>query len=98
MFRVALKGLLGHKLRFVLTTLAVVLGVTFVSGAFILTDSMENAFGDLLDTAYAGVDVYVTAEAPIGDVTTDQPGAGPTLDAAVADRIREVEGALRYPV
>ena len=92
MFRVALKGLLGHKLRFALTTLAVVLGVTFVSGAFVLTDSMEESFGELLSTAYEGTDVYVSPVAPMGQTTVEQPGSGPTLDAALADRIAEVDG------
>ena len=36
MWRVTLKGLLAHKLRLALTALAIVLGVTFVTGTFVL--------------------------------------------------------------
>ena len=41
---VALKGLLGRKLRAVLTALAIVLGVAMISGTFVLTDTIKAAF------------------------------------------------------
>ena len=44
MRRVALKGLLGRKLRTVLTMLAIVIGVAMVSGTFVLTDTIDRAF------------------------------------------------------
>ncbi|MDQ1654718.1 MAG: putative transport system permease protein, partial [Cryptosporangiaceae bacterium] len=40
MFKATLKGLLSRKLRLVLSALSVVLGVMFVSGAFVLTDTL----------------------------------------------------------
>ena len=43
MRRVALKGLLGRKLRATLTAIAIVLGVAMVSGTFVLTDTIEKA-------------------------------------------------------
>ena len=42
--RVALKGLLGRKLRAALTALAIVLGVAMVCGTYILTDTIKAAF------------------------------------------------------
>lgn len=93
MFRVAFKGLLGHKLRFVLTTLAVVLGVTFISGAFVLTDSMEGAFDDLLGTVYETADVYVRSGASF-DVSAAEFEAGgrPTLDEDLGDDLVALDG------
>ena len=44
MIRFALKGMMGRKLRTALTALAVILGVTMVSGTFVLTDSIDKAF------------------------------------------------------
>ena len=41
MRRVMIKGLLAHKLRLALTALSVVLGVAFVAGTFVLTDTLE---------------------------------------------------------
>jgi putative ABC transport system permease protein len=93
MLRVALKGLLGHKLRFVLTTLAVVLGVTFVSGAFVLTDSMEGAFDDLFDTAYETADVYVRAgESFEVSAAEFQAGQRPSLDEELVARLTALDG------
>ena len=47
MFKLTFRNLLEKKIRFALTTLAVVLGVTFVVGVFVLTDSLRSTFGDL---------------------------------------------------
>ena len=44
MWKVTIKGLLAHKLRLVLTALAIVLGVTFIAGTFVLTDTLHNTF------------------------------------------------------
>ena len=41
--RLTLRGVLARKFRILLTILAVVSGVAFVSGAFILTDSVKGA-------------------------------------------------------
>ena len=43
MTQVALKGLAGRKLRTLLTSLAIVLGVAMVTGSFVLTDSIARA-------------------------------------------------------
>ena len=48
MTRVALRGILGRKLRTVLTAFAIVLGVAMVSGSYVLTDSIQKAFHSLL--------------------------------------------------
>ena len=52
MRNVTLKGLLAHKLRLALTALAIVLGVTFISGTFILTDTLHNTFTTLFGNIY----------------------------------------------
>lgn len=59
MFRVALASVLGNKIRLVLTALAIVIGVAFVTGSFVLTDSIDRAFGTLLADVNEGTDVYV---------------------------------------
>ncbi len=60
MLRATLKSLLSRKLRLVLSGLAVVLGVMFVSWAFVLTDTMGRSFDSLFSSVYQGVDVNVT--------------------------------------
>jgi putative ABC transport system permease protein len=66
MRNVTIKGLLAHKLRLALTALAIVLGVTFISGTFVLTDTLHNTFSDLFGTVYSKVDFQVRGVAQLG--------------------------------
>ena len=52
MIGVALKGLAGRKVRALLTAFAIVIGVSMVSGTFILTDTMQKSFNGLFDASY----------------------------------------------
>ena len=56
MWRVTIKGLLAHKLRLVLTALAIVLGVMFIAGTFVLTDTLNNTFKTLFGNIYQNID------------------------------------------
>ncbi len=47
MIRAELRGLLGRKLRTILTAVAIILGVAMVSGTFVLTDSIDKAFNSI---------------------------------------------------
>src|ERR1700759_4818171 len=66
MRNVTIKGLLAHKLRLALTALAIVLGVTFISGTFVLTDTLHNTFSSLFGNIYAKVDFQVRGVAQLG--------------------------------
>ncbi|MFI5954927.1 ABC transporter permease [Cryptosporangium sp. NPDC051539] len=86
MLRATFKGLLGRRRRLVLSGLAVVLGVMFVSGSFVLTDTL----GRSAEARFAGLpgqpDVSVGVRGPLG--------AGPVPASAVA-RIGAVPGVAR---
>jgi len=62
MLRLTLKSLLQHKIRFVLTTFAVVIGVAFVVGALVLTDSVRAQFNNLFTEINQGIDLQVRAK------------------------------------
>ena len=47
MLKVTLKGLLAHKLRLGMSAFAIVLGVAFVAGTFVFTDTLNRSFTDL---------------------------------------------------
>jgi putative ABC transport system permease protein len=66
MRNVTIKGLLAHKLRLALTALAIVLGVTFISGTFILTDTLHNTFSVLFGSVYQRIDFQVRGVAQLG--------------------------------
>jgi hypothetical protein len=63
---VTIKGLLAHKLRLALTALAIVLGVTFISGTFVLTDTLHNTFTELFGNIYDKIDFQVRGVAQLG--------------------------------
>jgi putative ABC transport system permease protein len=52
MLRVTLKGLLARKLRLALTALAIVVGVTFVTGTLVLGDTLNRTFNTLVGAVY----------------------------------------------
>jgi putative ABC transport system permease protein len=59
MWKTTIRGLAAHKLRLALTALAVVLGVGFISGTYVLTDTMNRSFENLFANVTEGVDLYV---------------------------------------
>ena len=67
MRKVTIKGLLAHKLRLALTALAIVLGVTFISGTFVLTDTLQNTFTTLFGNIYQKVDFQVRGVTQLGN-------------------------------
>jgi putative ABC transport system permease protein len=87
MIRVALRGLLGRKLRAILTALAIVLGVTMVSGTYVLTDSIDAAFKNIFSQTYANTDAYVTGKAADISFQGDTADA-PSIPASLLDKIR----------
>jgi len=63
--RLALRGLAARKLRSALTILAVLLGVTMISGTFVLTDTIKGAFDDLFAAGTRGADAVVSGKAQV---------------------------------
>jgi putative ABC transport system permease protein len=59
MRKITVRGLLAHKVRLALTGLAIVLGVTFITGTFVLTDTLHNTFSALIGNIYQNVDFQV---------------------------------------
>ncbi len=84
MIRFALKGMLGRKLRTVLTALAIVLGVTMVSGTFVLTDSIDKAFDAIFSSVYQGTDATITGKSAF-DVSDGSGSIAPAFDESVLD-------------
>src|SRR4249920_330895 len=67
MRRVTLRGLQARKLRLALTALAIVLGVTFVTGTLVLGDTLNRTFDDLIGTAYQHVSFQIRGNAAFND-------------------------------
>src|SRR4051812_41719843 len=83
-----MRGLWARKLRTVLTGFAVVLGVAFVAGTFVFTDTIDNSFKDLFERAHKGEDVNIEATQAV----KQDFGAPPTMPASTLQRVRDLPG------
>lgn len=88
MTRLALKSLWARKARAVATTFAVVLGVAFVAGSYVLTDTIFAAFDEIFGDALKGTSVVITAENPV----KQENGEIPTVSAALLPRVQKTPG------
>ena len=59
MFRLTLQTIRARKARFVLTAIAVILGVAFMAGTLVLTDTINKAYDGIAGTTFASTDVVV---------------------------------------
>jgi putative ABC transport system permease protein len=90
MWRAVLKGLLAHKVRLALTSLAIVLGVGFISGTYVLTDTMNKAFDRVFAEGSAGIDVLVRAQSENEFESLTPEGVSESL----LEDIERVDGVL----
>ena len=91
MWRITLKGAVAHRLRYALTALAVLLGVAFIVGTFVLTDTINSTFNGLYTQVYQGTAAVVRATQPFN------PGVNFTsqrqrIDAGLATTVAKVPG------
>ena len=90
MVKHSLRSLLAHKLRLLLTVTAVTVGVAFVSGTFVLSDTMGKAFDELYAGLTKGTDVTVRAEAAYNDISTQ--GQQRPLEESLVGQVRQMPG------
>jgi putative ABC transport system permease protein len=88
MLAVTLRGILARKLRTALTAIAIVLGVAMISGTYVLTDTIDQAFDKLSKQTAKGVDVQLSSKTEFGD-NTEQ---GEALTADVLGTVQGAEG------
>ncbi|HWK26742.1 MAG TPA: FtsX-like permease family protein [Solirubrobacter sp.] len=88
MTSLALRGLLTRKLRSVLTGFAVVIGVAFVVGTLVFTDTINASFTNLFERTQQGVDVAIEAHQAVkADFS-----APPTMPSATLDKVKATPG------
>ncbi|UQI43345.1 ABC transporter permease [Streptomyces sp. HU2014] len=91
MFRTALRNVLAHKARLLMTVLAVMLGVAFVSGTLVFTNTISDAYQKSSQKGFTGVDVAVQPHKQDSDKSN--PGAAPRLSQSLLDQVAKVPGA-----
>jgi putative ABC transport system permease protein len=84
----ALKSLWARKFRTLATSFAVVLGVAFVAGSYILTDTIFAAFDEIFTESLSGTSVVITAKNPV----EQDNGEIPTISASLLPRVQKTAG------
>ncbi len=88
MWRATIKGVVARKVRLLLTALAVVLGVTFVSGTYVLTDTLHASLTQIFQQYASGSDLVIAARHQVGDRATSRQ----RIPASIADEVTRVPG------
>lgn len=91
MFRLGLRNTLAHKARFLLTTLAVVMGVGFVVGSFVVTDSLSGSVDQLFADITRGTDVSVRATTELDESVMSGSARG-RIEAGLLPIVEAIEG------
>jgi len=91
MWKVTLKGIWSKKVRFLLTGIAVMLGVAFVSGTFVLTETISNTFNGLFNDIYQHTDAVVRAKKEFSSQGFGDAGRG-TISADLLSTVRDAKG------
>ena len=90
MFRLTLETIRARKARFVLTAVAVVLGVAFMAGTLVLTDTISKAYDGIAATEFASTDVVVQSPSSVqSEARATERG---TIPASTVDAVRRVDG------
>lgn len=84
MLYIAVRNLVAHKVRFAMTTMAVVLGVSFIVASFVLTDGLRLSFRSLTDGLVSGADLHVESD--------DVFGSPSEVDAVTASLVADIPG------
>jgi putative ABC transport system permease protein len=90
MFKAAWKSLMGRKLRLLMSTFAIVLGVAFVAGSLIFTDTLSRSFDAIFASSVGDVVVR-----PEGGTADDGTPTSKTMPASLVEKLAGVDGAAR---
>jgi putative ABC transport system permease protein len=83
-----LKSLWARKVRALSTSFAVIVGVAFIAGSYILSDTIFAAFDEIFSESLSGTSVVVTAQNPV----EQDNGEVPTIGAGLLPRIQKTPG------
>jgi len=93
MYRTALRNVLAHKGRLLMTMLAVLLGTAFVAGTLVFSDSVSQSFKDSLSSDYNSLSVQVTDKTAVNGGPSDSSTAADVpLTQATLEKIAALPG------
>ena len=89
LFKLARKNAYAKPGRFLLTSLAVLIGVALTTAVFVFTDSLRETFGGLSDDIESGYDLAVRSEIPFGNRLNAAP-----IDLGLPEELSKIEGVV----
>ena len=84
MISVALKGLAARKVRALLTAFAIVIGVSMVSGTYVLTDTMQSAFNGIFTSSYDKTDAVIGGK----EIVEGSSSGSTTVPASLLEKVQ----------
>jgi putative ABC transport system permease protein len=91
MSSLTIKSIRANKARFFLTSIAIVLGVAFMAGTLVLTDTIKKSYDDVATNVYKDTDAVVRSDRHIQG-NNDAAEVRGTVDARVLDTVRATDG------
>ena len=89
LFKIAIKNAYSKPGRFLLTSLAVLIGVALTTAVFVFTDSLRTTFSSLSEDIESGYDLAVRSEIPFGNRLNAAP-----IDLDLPDKLAEIPGVV----
>jgi putative ABC transport system permease protein len=97
--RLAIKSLWARKVRAFAISLAVILGVAFIAGSYVLTDTIFAAFDEIFSESLQGTSVVITAQNPVeqesGEIATVPTSYLPKVKGVPG--VKQAAGAIFTP-
>src|ERR1700750_2608898 len=90
MLRLSTKNILAHKRRLIGTALSVIIGIAFLAGTFVFTDTIKRTFDNLFANVFKNTDVYVRSHQKI-DQDFGQT-ARPRIPESIIQQVAGVPG------
>ena len=94
MWRAALTSIVAHGWRLMRTALAVALGVGFVAGTFVITDTMKARIDSVLEATTTGTDVSITSASKFDEAGGSTTNVEP-IPASLLPSVQRIDGVER---
>ena len=91
MLSLTIKSIRANKARFVLTGIAVMLGVAFMAGTLVLTDTIKKSYDNVATNVYKDTDAVVRSDRHLKGKNDVKEVRG-TIDASVLTTVRQAKG------
>jgi putative ABC transport system permease protein len=92
MLKASLRNLFAHKVRLLLTGLSVVIGIGFLAGTLVFTDTLKATFNALVGRTSANLSVVVRAQSDFSNTDIGASGNRPLVPDSLIDQVKKVDG------